>query len=147
MQSPFAIASRIVASRAAAVITRHYALPVPWASPAAPAAADRMYLVAIAWMYVVLMMAVVEATAPNGSVLGAVVTFLFYGVLPLSIVMYLLGTPMRRRALQQAEARADANAAAAAPAPAAAGSPGPADARGHAPGGAPGAVAAERKEA
>ena len=57
-----------------------------------------MYLVAIAWMYVVLMMAVAEATNSNGSVLGALVTFVLYGVLPLSIVMYLLGTPSRKRA-------------------------------------------------
>ena len=56
-----------------------------------------MYLVAIAWGYVVLMMAVAEATAPNGTVLGAVFTFVLYGVLPLSIVLYILGTPSRRR--------------------------------------------------
>jgi hypothetical protein len=56
-----------------------------------------MYLVAIAWGYVVLMMAVAEATAPNGTVLGAVFTFLLYGALPLSIVLYILGTPSRRR--------------------------------------------------
>ncbi len=56
-----------------------------------------MYLVALAWGYVVLMMAVAEATAPNGTVLGAVFTFLLYGALPLSIVLYILGTPSRRR--------------------------------------------------
>jgi membrane protein implicated in regulation of membrane protease activity len=63
-----------------------------------------MYLVALAWMYVVLMMAVAEAMAPNGTVLGAVFTFVLYGVLPLSILLYLLGTPARRRARQRAEA-------------------------------------------
>jgi hypothetical protein len=67
-----------------------------------------MYLVAIAWMYVVVMMAVVEAMAPNGSVLGAVFTFLLYGVLPCGIVMYLMGTPMRRRARLAAERQASA---------------------------------------
>ena len=65
-----------------------------------------MYLVAIAWMYVVVMMAVAEAMATNGSVLGAVFTFLLYGVLPCSIVMYLMGTPMRRRARLAAERNA-----------------------------------------
>ena len=30
-----------------------------------------MFLVAIAWIYVVLMVAVVEATSPQGTVLGA----------------------------------------------------------------------------
>ena len=57
-----------------------------------------MYLIFIGWAYVVLMMAVVEATGPDGSLLGALVTMLLYGVLPLSIVMYLLYTPARRRA-------------------------------------------------
>lgn len=57
-----------------------------------------MYLVAIAWLYVVLMMAIAEATHASGSVLGALFTFLLYGVLPLGVVMYILGTPARRRA-------------------------------------------------
>ncbi|NBQ90274.1 MAG: hypothetical protein EBS47_02335 [Betaproteobacteria bacterium] len=57
-----------------------------------------MYLVAIAWMYVVLMMSIVEALSPQGTWLGALFTFILYGLLPLGIVMYLLGTPMRRRA-------------------------------------------------
>lgn len=66
-----------------------------------------MYLVAIAWMYVVVMMAIVEATSANGSVLGALVTLLLYGALPLSIVLYLMATPARRRARQAAERRDD----------------------------------------
>ncbi len=65
-----------------------------------------MYLVALAWMYVVLMMAMAEATAPNGTVLGAVFTFVLYGALPLSIVLYLMGSPARRRARKRAEASA-----------------------------------------
>lgn len=65
-----------------------------------------LYLVAIAWMYVVLMMAVAEALAPNGTVLGAVFTLLLYGALPLAIVLYILGTPSRRRARRSAEAAA-----------------------------------------
>lgn len=70
-----------------------------------------MYLVAIAWGYVVLMMAAAEATGPNGTLLGAVITFVLYGVLPLSIVMYVLGTPARQRALRQAEAAQAASGA------------------------------------
>ena len=62
-----------------------------------------LYLVAIGWMYVVLMMSVAEALAPNGSLLGALITFLFYGALPLALVLYLLGTPARRKALRAAE--------------------------------------------
>lgn len=89
-----------------------------------------MYLVAIGWLYVVLMMAVAEALSTQGSVLGAVITFVLYGVLPLGLVMYIGGTPARRRARRAAEA---AEASAQAP-----------DGGGHAAGD---AIAAERKEA
>lgn len=71
-----------------------------------------MHLIAAAWIYVVLMMALVEAMAPNGTVLGAFFTFLLYGVLPLSIVLYLMATPMRRRARLRAAAKAQADSAA-----------------------------------
>ena len=70
-----------------------------------------MYLVAIAWMYVVVMMTVVEATSANGTVIGAVFTFFLYGALPLGIVLYILRTPARKRARRLAEASAvDASA-------------------------------------
>lgn len=62
-----------------------------------------MYLVAIGWMFVVVMMAAAEATSPIGTVLGAFFTLLLYGVLPLSIVLYVMGTPARRRARLAAE--------------------------------------------
>jgi len=71
-----------------------------------------MLLVAIAWIYVVLMVAVAEATGSNGTVLGAVFTLLLYGVLPLSIVLYLMNTPHRKRALREARAREQAASAA-----------------------------------
>ncbi len=64
-----------------------------------------MYLVAIAWMYVVLMMALAEALSPQGTLLGAFMTFILYGCAPLALVLYLLGTPARRRARRVAEAR------------------------------------------
>lgn len=63
-----------------------------------------MYLIAIGWLYVALMMAVAEASASNGSVLGAVFTFVLYGLAPTALVMYLLGTPARKRALKAQEA-------------------------------------------
>lgn len=91
-----------------------------------------MYIVPIAWMYVVLMMALAEALSPQGTVLGAIVTFTMYGLLPLAIVLYIMGTPARRRARRAAEAAEAAAASAAAP-----------DGGGHAPGD---ALAAERKE-
>jgi len=67
-----------------------------------------MYLIAIAWIYVALMMAAAEATSPNGTVAGAVFTLLGYGVLPLAIVMYIGRAPARRRmrrAMEEREAR------------------------------------------
>ena len=65
-----------------------------------------MYIVIIAWLYVTLMMAVAEATNSTGTVLGAIFTFLLYGVLPLALVVYLLNTPARRRVLKEREAAA-----------------------------------------
>ena len=62
-----------------------------------------MYIVAIAWLYVALMMAVAEATSFNGTVLGAVVTFVLYGALPITLVVYVMGTPARRRAIKAKE--------------------------------------------
>ncbi len=63
-----------------------------------------MYLVVIAWLYVALMMSVAEATHSNGSLLGAIVTFFFYGLGPIALVVYLMGTPARRQARKQREA-------------------------------------------
>lgn len=63
-------------------------------------------LVAIAWLYVVLLMALAEATSPGGGLLGALITLLLYGALPLAITLYLLDTPRRRAARRRAEASA-----------------------------------------
>ena len=62
-----------------------------------------MHLVVIAWLYVALMMAVAEATNTNGTVLGAVFTFLLYGLAPVALVVYLMGTPARRKAIRARE--------------------------------------------
>ena len=62
-----------------------------------------MYLIVIAWLYVTLMMAVAEATNTTGTVLGAIVTFVLYGLLPMGIVVYIMGTPSRKRAIKQRE--------------------------------------------
>lgn len=67
-----------------------------------------MYLIVIAWMYVVLMMSVAEATNSNGSILGALVTFMLYGVGPVALVVYLMGAPARNKAIKQREAQARA---------------------------------------
>ena len=63
-----------------------------------------MYIVPIAWLYVALMMAVAEATNSNGTVLGAIITFLLYGLGPVALVVYLMGSPSRRRAIKAKEA-------------------------------------------
>ena len=64
-----------------------------------------LYIVAIGWMFVVVLMAVVEAFSPNGTVLGAIFTFLLYGAIPLSLVLYVLGTPLRAKQRQAQEAQ------------------------------------------
>jgi hypothetical protein len=51
-----------------------------------------MYIVAIAWLYVVFMMSITEE-----SIVAAILTFLLYGAIPLTIVLYLIGTPQRKR--------------------------------------------------
>jgi hypothetical protein len=51
-----------------------------------------MYIVAIAWLYVTLMMALTEPT-----VVAGILTFVFYGLLPCALLLWLIGTPQRRR--------------------------------------------------
>lgn len=67
-----------------------------------------MYIVAIGWLYVALMMAITET-----SIVAGVATFLLYGLAPVSIVMYIMGTPgrqRRRKAREAEEARLTAPA-------------------------------------
>ena len=61
-----------------------------------------LLIVAIGWMYVVLMMSVAESSAIAG-----VMTFLLYGVLPISVILYLLNTPKRRQRRQKEEKEAE----------------------------------------
>ncbi len=62
-----------------------------------------MWIVAIAWIYVVGLMSVTET-----SVVAGVMTFLGYCVLPLSILFYLTGGKRRRQARERAAADAGA---------------------------------------
>lgn len=87
-------------------------------------------LVVVGWLYVVLMMSLAEALSAQGTLLGAFFTFVLYGALPLSLLMYILGTPARKRALRARDAASAAGG----------------DGSGHAPGGAEAPVAAEGKE-
>lgn len=51
-----------------------------------------MYIVAIAWLYVALMMAITEK-----SVTAGVLTLVFYGIAPCALLLWLFGAPTRRR--------------------------------------------------
>jgi amino acid permease len=108
-----------------------------------------VYLVVIGWLYVVLMMSVAEATNTTGTVLGAVITFALYGVLPIVLVIYIMRTPQRRKerkAIEAAEdqARRETAAQPAQPVQAASGEP---DAGSHTPAAAePGSVPPVGKE-
>jgi hypothetical protein len=96
-----------------------------------------MYLIVIAWMYVVLMMSIAEATNSNGTLLGALVTFVLYGAGPVTLVVYLMGAPARSKALKKREAEARSQHIAAASQKASPTMPlVEPDAGGHAPGGA-----------
>ena len=57
-----------------------------------------MYIIAIAWTYVALMAAITEP-----SLLGGIITFIFWGVLPVSIILYVLSSPARKRRRKLAE--------------------------------------------
>ena len=63
-----------------------------------------MHIVALAWMFVVVLMTLAEATSTQGTVLGAFFTLLLYGVLPLGIVLYVMGAPGRAKARRAAAA-------------------------------------------
>ncbi len=51
-----------------------------------------MYIVAIAWGYVVLMMAITEE-----SIIAGVMTLALYGILPMTLILYIMGTGQRKR--------------------------------------------------
>jgi membrane protein implicated in regulation of membrane protease activity len=53
-----------------------------------------MYIVAIGWLFVVLMIALTETGITAG-----LLTFFFYGLAPLALFLWLVGTPARRRRL------------------------------------------------
>lgn len=60
-----------------------------------------MYVIAIGWLYVTLLMAATEANLTAG-----VLTFTLYGLAPLALFLWLFGTPQRRRNKASAERRA-----------------------------------------
>jgi len=64
-----------------------------------------MHIVAVGWIFVVMLMTLAEATSTQGTVLGAFFTLLLYGVLPLGIVLYVMGAPGRAKARRAAAAK------------------------------------------
>ncbi|MFH1872993.1 MAG: hypothetical protein ABIK82_13800 [Pseudomonadota bacterium] len=51
-----------------------------------------MYVIAIGWLYVTLLMAATEA-----NIVAGVLSFVIYGAAPLALFLWLMGTPQRRR--------------------------------------------------
>jgi uncharacterized membrane protein YccC len=66
-----------------------------------------MYIVAIAWIYVTLLMAMTET-----NITAAILTFCLYGLAPLSLLLWILGTPHRRRAARKKRLASDSDAVA-----------------------------------
>lgn len=70
-----------------------------------------MWIVAIAWIYVVGLMSVTET-----SIVAGVMTFLFYCILPLSILYYLSGGKRRQAKRERAAAAGSTSDGTSAPA-------------------------------
>ena len=51
-----------------------------------------MYIIAIGWLYVTVLMALTE-----GSVVAGLLSLTFYGLLPVALLLWLFGGPTRRR--------------------------------------------------
>lgn len=62
-----------------------------------------MYVIAIGWLYVTLLMAATETNITAG-----ILTFVLYGLAPLSLFLWLFGTPERRRRMRAREAAGEA---------------------------------------
>lgn len=50
-----------------------------------------MYIIVIAWLYVVILMAATEK-----SIAAGLLTFIFYGLLPCALLLWILGVKHRR---------------------------------------------------
>jgi hypothetical protein len=51
-----------------------------------------MYIIAIGWLYVTLLVAINEA-----SVIAGIISFLFYGLLPCGLLLWISGSKVRRQ--------------------------------------------------
>ena len=59
-----------------------------------------MYIIVIAWLYVIVLMAATEK-----SLVAGLLTLTFYGLAPLALFVWIFGTPGRRRARIAARSR------------------------------------------
>lgn len=61
-----------------------------------------MYIVAIGWLYVTLLIAANEA-----SIIAGIILFLFYGLLPSGLLLWMSGSKVRRQRRRYRELLAD----------------------------------------
>ena len=61
-----------------------------------------MYIVAIGWLYVTVLVALNEPT-----VVSAIISFLFYGLLPCGLLLWMAGRKVRRQRRRYQELLAD----------------------------------------
>lgn len=66
-----------------------------------------MLIVALGWSFAVGLFALVHALSPQGTLLGALLTLVLAGVLPLAVLAWLIGAGARRRERRAASAAAD----------------------------------------
>lgn len=64
-----------------------------------------MYILAIGWLYVTLLVAATE-----GTIVAGVISFLFYGLLPCAIIIWMSGSKVRRQRQAYRESLADQRA-------------------------------------
>ena len=59
-----------------------------------------MYIIAIGWLYVTLLVSLTE-----GSIFAGILSFAFYGLAPTALLLWLTGGSARRKKRSDAEAR------------------------------------------
>ena len=65
----------------------------------------RMYIIAIGWLYVTVLVALNEAT-----VVAGIISFMFYGLLPCGLILWFAGRKVRRQRQRFRESLADQRA-------------------------------------
>lgn len=61
-----------------------------------------IWVVLLAWGYVVVLMALTAAWSPDGGLWAALRVLVGYGLLPMALFVYIAGSPLRRRAARRA---------------------------------------------